>query len=102
VSLLVVAATAFLLRSAPPVPAVTSSQTVSVAEAPGETASADDLSLSLVADLAADLDWDSAREAGLTIQIGVDDDALALLTSGERGELRRLLQGELSSTRRGA
>jgi len=103
-SLIVVAVTALLLRSGRPVPSTTASEPVSVAvEAPGETAaSADDPSLSLVVDLAADLDWESAREAGLTPHLGVDDDALALLTSGERGELRRLLEGELSSSRRGA
>jgi hypothetical protein len=71
-------------------------------EAPSESAfAADDPSLSLVADLAADLDWDSARDAGLTSHVGVDD-VLSQLTSGERRELRRLLQGELSTTRRGA
>ncbi|MEP7306423.1 MAG: hypothetical protein ABJA98_12975 [Acidobacteriota bacterium] len=105
VSLIVVAVTALLLRSGRPVPAPSASEPVSVTvEAPpGETAaSVDDPSLSLVADLAADLDWDSVREAGLTTHIGVDDDALALLTAGERNELRRLLQGELSSSRRGA
>jgi len=103
-SAMVVAVTALLLPANRPGPAPIMSDPVAVtAEAPGETApSADDPSLSLVADLAADLDWESAREAGLTTHIGVDDDALAVLTSGERGELRRLLQGELSSSRRGA
>jgi hypothetical protein len=101
-SLIVVGVTALLLRSGRPVPPPTASDPVAVA-VPGETAeSADDPSLSLVVDLAADLDRDSAREAGLTPHLGVDDDALALLTSGERGELRRLLEGELSSSRRGA
>jgi hypothetical protein len=54
-----------------------------------------------VADLAADLDWEAAREAGLIIHVGVDN-ALGQLSSAERGELRRLLQGELSPSRRGA
>ena len=62
----------------------------------------EDPSLSLVADLAADLDWETALEAGLITQVGVDDDALSQLTSVERGELRQLLQGELSPSRRGA
>jgi hypothetical protein len=57
--------------------------------------SADDASLSLVADLAADLSWDDAREAGLTSHVGVDDDAVAQLDDGERHELNRLLKGEL-------
>jgi hypothetical protein len=63
---------------------------------------ADDPSLSLVADLAADLDWESAREAGFTTHVGADDDAVNQLTDGERRELRLLLQGELSRSRRGA
>ena len=62
----------------------------------------DDPSLSLVADLAAELDWEAAREAGLTTHVGMDDDALSELTSAERSELSRLLQGELSPSRRGA
>ena len=66
------------------------------------TAVADDPSLSLVADLAADLDWESAREAGFTTHVGADDDAVNQLTDGERRELRLLLQGELSRSRRGA
>jgi len=57
--------------------------------------SADDASLSLVADLVADLSWDDAREAGLTGHVGTDDDAVAQLDDGERYELDRLLKGEL-------
>jgi hypothetical protein len=63
---------------------------------------ADDLSLALVADLAADLDWESARDAGFTTHAGADDDAVNQLTDDERRELRLLLQGELSRSRRGA
>jgi len=62
----------------------------------------EDPSLLLVADLAADLDWEAAWEAGLTDHVGVGDAALSQLTSVERGELRQLLQGELSPSRRGA
>jgi len=62
---------------------------------------ADDPSLSLVADLAADLDWESAREAGLISRLGGDAAALSQLTDGERRELRQLLQLELASSRRG-
>ena len=61
---------------------------------------ADDASLSLVGDLAAELDWDGASEAGLTTHVGVDNDALSQLTAAERGELHELLKGELA--RRGA
>jgi hypothetical protein len=60
----------------------------------------DDPSLSFVADLAADLDWDAASEAGLTTHVGVDNDAVADLTDSERQVLDQLLKGELA--RRGA
>jgi hypothetical protein len=55
----------------------------------------DDPSLSLVGDLAADLDWDAASEAGFTTHIGVDNDAVTQLSDGERRELHQLLKGEL-------
>jgi hypothetical protein len=64
----------------------------SQAEVPGM---ADDPSLSLVADLATDLDWDAAVEAGLTTHVGVDDDVVTQLSDGERRELHRLLRAEL-------
>jgi hypothetical protein len=56
----------------------------------------DDPSLSLMADLAADLDWDAASEAGLTTHVGVDNDAVTELTDGERRALNQLLKGELA------
>ena len=63
----------------------------------------DDPSLTLVADLAADLDWDAVVEAGLTTHVGMDDDLVLQLTDRERGELRQLLQMELGQLgRRGA
>jgi hypothetical protein len=56
----------------------------------------DDPSLSLVADLAADMDWDAASEAGLTTHVGVDNDAVTDLTDGERRVLNQLLKGEIA------
>jgi hypothetical protein len=56
----------------------------------------DDPSLSLVADLAEDMDWDAASEAGLTTHVGVDNDAVTDLTDGERRVLNQLLKGELA------
>jgi len=56
---------------------------------------ADDPSLSLVADLAADLDWDAFVQAGLTTHVGMDDDVVLQLTDGERRELGQLLRMEL-------
>ena len=57
---------------------------------------ADDPSLSLVADLIAGLDWEGASEAGFTTHVGVDNDVVSQLTEGERNELHQLLKGELS------
>ena len=61
----------------------------------GVTTVADDASLTLVADLVTDLDWDAAVEAGLTTHIGVDDDVVTQLNDGERRELHQLLRSEL-------
>jgi hypothetical protein len=63
----------------------------------GDTLSMDDdPSLSLMADLTADLDWDAASAAGLTTHVGVDNDAVIDLTDGERRALNQLLKGELA------
>jgi hypothetical protein len=63
----------------------------------GDTLSMDDdPSLSLMADLTADLDWDAASAAGLTTHVGVDNDAVTDLTDGERRALNQLLKGELA------
>jgi hypothetical protein len=59
---------------------------------------ADDPSLSLIADMAGDLDWDAAAEAGLTGGIGTVDRAVLDLTSDERVELQRILKEELSKS----
>jgi hypothetical protein len=56
---------------------------------------AEDPSLSLVGDLAADLDWDAASEAGFTTHVGVDNDVITQLSDGERHELHQLLKGEM-------
>ena len=67
-----------------------------------ELASVDnDPALSLVADLAAELDWEAARETGLITHAGADEDALKQLTAAERQTLHGLLQG-LSQGRSGA
>ena len=56
---------------------------------------AEDPSLTLVADLAADLDWDGATAAGLTA-VGGADGAVNQLNAGERRELDRLLKEVLA------
>jgi hypothetical protein len=55
----------------------------------------DDQSLTLLADLTSDLDWDAASEAGLAPWTGAVDDVVTSLTVGERRELQRLLQEAL-------
>ena len=58
--------------------------------------STDDPSWSLMTDLAGDLDWDAAVEAGLTAPAGGVDRALFDLSAEERRELQRLLKEELA------
>jgi hypothetical protein len=99
-----IAAIGLVTRSSHPLPAAVPVPGVAaIPEPTGDLRAADDdLPLSVVADLAADLDWESAGEAGLTTHVGADDDAVNQLTDGERRELRQLLQAELLPPRRGA
>ena len=62
----------------------------------GGVSSTDDPSWSLMTDLAGDLDWDAAVEAGLTTPAGSVDRALVDLSAEERRELQRLLKEELA------
>lgn len=57
---------------------------------------AQDPSLSLMADLAENLDWDGAIAAGLMIRTGTVDRAMNELSVDEQLELQRLLKEELS------
>jgi hypothetical protein len=61
-----------------------------------DAASADDPSWSLMTDLAGDLDWDAAVEAGLAGSAGGVDRAVFDLSLDERRELARLLKAELA------
>jgi hypothetical protein len=56
----------------------------------------DDPALAFVADLASDLDWEAASEAGLATHLDVDEDVVAQLSEGERRALHDLLKGELA------
>jgi|KBSSwiS6_1023812.scaffolds.fasta_scaffold01765_4 hypothetical protein len=81
---------------------VSSRSTPVIVEAPaGDVVSAaatptDDPSFSLLGDLAGDLDWEGAAEAGMIVEIGAADTAVTELTDGERSELQRLLQEAMS------
>ena len=55
----------------------------------------DDPSVTVLAELTADLDWDAASEAGLAPRAGAVDDAVTSLSGEERDELQRLLQEAL-------
>jgi hypothetical protein len=56
----------------------------------------DDPSLLLVADLTAEMDWESANEAGISSRFGGADDAVSALNDVEREELQRLLKEALA------
>ena len=58
---------------------------------------ADDPSLSLLVDLAGELDWESAA-SGLAVRTSMADGALSDLDADERTELGRLLREELGSS----
>jgi hypothetical protein len=64
----------------------------------GSSAPADDPSFILLGDLAGSLDWDSAADAGITMDVGAADHAVAELTQSERTELQRLLREAIGPT----
>jgi len=68
-----------------------------IATTPGDlTPSIDnDPSLSFIADLAGDLDWDDAVEAGLTSGADAVERVVQDMSDDERRELRRVLQEEM-------
>jgi hypothetical protein len=94
VAVLAVAVTLRVDREPVSAPSI-GSATVSITDVAEPLEPADDPSLSLVGDLAADLDWDAASEAGFTTHVGVDNDAITQLSDGERHELHQLLKGEM-------
>jgi hypothetical protein len=72
-----------------PLPPVASVDVLSDPEAAGDTA------LTLVAELASDMDFDAAREAGFATR-GSAEHAVTHLTGSELRELQRLLQEQLA------
>ena len=91
----VVVAIAVSLSTRTPTPAVTHVPTSVVAEPVAEVGSSptgDDPSVIRLGDLAGGLDWDSAAEVGITMEVGAADSAVAELSEAERIELQRLLR----------
>jgi hypothetical protein len=92
------AAVITLRQPAVPAPSNTAASGASeIASADGAEPPVDDPSLSLLADLASDLDWDEAIEAGLPTGAGALDHALFDMSEDERLQLQELLKEELSS-----
>jgi hypothetical protein len=97
-AVVVVVAVSLSLRT-PPTGVTHPPKTVEEASAgAGSSASADDPSFILLGDLAGSLDWDSAVEAGITMDVGAADNAVAELTESERTELQRLLRKAMGPT----
>ena len=59
---------------------------------------ADDPSLSLIANLAGEVDWDAVADVGFTSATGSVDRAVFDLTPEERVELQRILKEEMSKS----
>jgi hypothetical protein len=88
---------AIAVSRTPRMPAeVTPVPTTPVAETPaadvGSALRGDDPSFLLLGDLAGSLDWDAADEAGISMDVGTADTAVAELSDAERTELQRLLR----------
>ena len=92
VTLLAVAATMRVAQA----PETSAEQTVSRRTSDELVPPTDDPSWILMTDLAGDLDWDAAVEAGLTGPAGGVDRALFDLNAAERSALGRLLRAELA------
>jgi hypothetical protein len=75
-----------------PTPAVAVDASASVLDPP----IGDDASLSFVADLASDLDWEGAAQAGFAARADAVDGVLPTLSASETAELQRLLTEALA------
>ena len=64
----------------------------------GSAPAVDDPSFSLLGDLAGGMDWDSAAEAGIGMDVGASDTVVADLSQAERAELQRLLREAMAPT----
>jgi hypothetical protein len=77
----------------------TDAQALNQQPADVDSNAAEEASLMLLADLAGDLTWEDASEAGLMMRSGTVEEVMHELTVEERAELHRLLQAELNKGR---
>jgi anti-sigma-K factor RskA len=77
----------------------TDAQALNQQAADADSYAAEEASLMLLADLAGDLTWEDASEAGLMMRRGTVEEVMHELTAEERAELHRLLQAELNKGR---
>ena len=94
----VVFAVSLTLRNAPSTTPSMPGVAEDVASDVGFVATGDDPSFSLLGDLAGGLDWDTATEAGIGVDIGSADIAVTGLNDDERSELHRLLREAMSNS----
>jgi hypothetical protein len=91
----IVAALVLTMRTAPGSPEQAAIEPPAASSAPvvqERDPVADDASLALLTELAGDLDWESAADAGMMLTVGAADEAVHELSGAERAELRRLLR----------
>jgi hypothetical protein len=95
----VIVALGLALKSRPPggsIPAAAAVESVATVDSVADSTSPnDDPSLTLVAALASETDWDGNSEPELTTRLGAADKAVMDLSDGERRELERLLKEAL-------
>ncbi|HEY7170330.1 MAG TPA: hypothetical protein VH417_05750 [Vicinamibacterales bacterium] len=92
----VVVAMSVLPRTARNAPVNPPPATIDAGAGLSDTPIADDASLSFVADLASDLDWEGAAQAGLATGPGAIDGVLPTLSDSETAELERILTDALA------
>ena len=90
---------------APSAPPAVASMASNATEAAGAglavtetSATPEDASLALVADLSQGLDWDQTADAGIMVKSGSVDSAIAQLSATERVELAKLLESQIKHT----
>jgi hypothetical protein len=93
----VAVALSVLPRTPPDSPVIPASRpTIDASAGAPEMPLADDASLSFVADLASDLDWEGATQAGFAAGPGAVDGVLRNLSDSETAELERILTDALA------